>query len=480
MPRPRVIAALLLLYLLIAILTSHPFSTRPGETLPDNADALAFSWAMSWVCHQIGTDPVHLLKANIYHPDPAPLAYGEPMLGEALLACPVYAVTKNDVVTFNVTFVLTLTLAAFTMFLLSYEVTGHLGASILAGEIFSFTTANYESAARIQIVSNQWTPLALFFLVRLFKHRRLRDAIGLGLAFTMQGWACNYYKLFFATLLILIAPILFACLPRPRLAHLPWKGLLLSMAIAFVLFLPLDALQFINLQRTDTARAARIGALPHTSYWRTVPENLLYGWLFGESYVSYDDRYFLGLIPPLLAIIGLLALVPRIRRRAVAIEMSIDWRVLTPLLALGFFAFAFGCGKDLPTPWGDVPGPYNLLHNYIPGYQHTRVPSRFVMFVRVIVALLAAIGVVALLRSRWRGRVMRAALTAMALLIPLEHLAWPQPHWRISSGDRVPKAYHWLKTLPPGTPMLEFPPHSLNFRRWESWWMHLSTTHWLP
>jgi len=460
------------IYLTLAVATSVPLSIHPSGVLPDNADALHFAWSIAWVCHQLPRDPLHLLSANIFYPDTASLAYGEPMLGEALLGWPIFALTGNDVITFNLLFVATLCLSAFTMFLLALEITDDWPAALLAGEIFAFTTANYDSAARLQIVSSQWTPLALLFYLRLLREGRLRNAVGLGIAFGLQGLACNYYQLFFATLLLLSLPAFLAAVERPRWRNTPWLGLALAGSIAVAICLPLDLAQLRHLSHIASERAVREGALPQTSYMQTAPQNWLYGASFGAS-ASYDDRFFVGFATLLLLAAGVLATVPGVKLEAP--EQARRW--LIPFLAFGVLAFLLGCGKRLP--FGDVRGPFLLLHSFVPGYAQTRVPSRYAMFVRLAIAVFAAVGFAALF-ARAASRLRRAAILALGVVVPLEHVSAPLPTWRVSSGASRPEVYKWLAESQERGPVVEFPPHPLRLRRQEAFFQHFSTSHWRP
>ncbi|HEY7413009.1 MAG TPA: glycosyltransferase family 39 protein [Vicinamibacteria bacterium] len=458
-------------YVALAVASSVPLSTRPTQVLPDNADGVVFAWAIAWACHALGTDPLHLFRANVFHPDPAALAYGEPMIGQALLAWPVWALTGNDVLTFNLLYVLTLALAGWTMFLLAREVTGHEGAAALAGLVFAFTTANYDSAARIQIVSSQWTPLALYFLVRLARRGRLRDGAGLGLAFALQGLSCKYYQLFFATLLLATLPFFLRALPRPRLLHVPWRPLLVAGALAGTVLLPFDLAQQRHLARIESARGVSHPATA-ASYAQGMTGNWLYGERLGLVPTRYDDRYFPGFLPPVLALAGLLVAAPPLARRLRRTAPGASHGLLGAFLAFGLLAVLLSFGEASPL--------FRALNALVPGYAQTRVPSRFIMFARLSLALFAAVGVAALLRGA-RPLPRRLALVLLAVLLPLEHLSTPLPAWPVSSGARVPEVYRWLAARgPEGGPVLEFPPHPPRLRRWESFWHHFSTVHWLP
>jgi hypothetical protein len=473
-------AAIVAFFAVLAIGSTYPLSVHPAGLIYANADALAFAWAMAWNAHQLPRAPLSLAQANIFHPDPASLTYGEPMIAQGLIGLPVYALSGNDVLTFNIVLLATLVLSALGAFLLAVELTGNVAASVLAGLVFTFTTANYDSIPRLQVVSAQWTPLALFFLVRLLRGASRWDAAGLGIALGLQGLSSQYYKLYLITLLVLTAPLFLLALPPSRRPRIPWRGLAMSAAIFLAMTLPTDLVQWRQLRAANTERAARMGA-PPTSYRRALPENWLYGHREDPVVaVSFDDRYFTGVLPPVLAIVGAVALIKPLRRRLGLSSLPPSARAWPALLGLGLLAFLLGCGKVLPVPWvGPLPGPYLLLFDFVPGFNLTRVPSRFAMFVRLVMALLVAAGGAALLerlgrRARW------ILLALLGVALPLEHQSTPLPAWTVSTGARVPSVYRWLAEKGNSGAILEFPPYPVRIKRLEATWMHFSTVHWHP
>ncbi len=469
------------LFLATALLSLRPLSSQPRGHLPDNADALSCAWSTAWVCHQLAHEPLRLLDANVFHPDRRTLLYQDPMIAPALLACPIWAATGSPTLAYNTLLVLTLLAAALAAYALAVELTGSRVAGLVAGEVFAFTTANYDSLARVQVLSTQWTPLTLLFLARLLRGGRLRDGLLAGLCFALQGLCSGYSALYFATLLLLVAPLFWFALPCPR--RVPWLGSLAGLALALALLLPLARTQRDQFEGLDSARQLRVGALPGTSWLQALPGNLLYGRRLGSEKVGYDDRYFPGVLPPVLLVAGL-ALGAASRRRLDALAPAAEpaaalW--LAILLAFGAAAFVLGCGRTVPLPgWGHVPGPYAWLHAHVPLYAVTRVPSRFANFARLGLAVGAAYGAVALLGRLRAGRPARLATAALlALALPLEHWSTPLRAWPVPEGQTLPAVYAWLRSLPESTPVLEFPPAPPRGRRAEALWPLLSTAHWM-
>ena len=471
------IATVLAIYVVLAVATSHPLATTPSEVLPASNNSLLSAWTTSWVAQALPATPSTLFAANMFHPDRAALLYNEPMIGVGFLAWPIWMVTGDVAATYNLTFVLTLVLSALSMFLLVREVLGSLAAATVAGVVFAFTTANYDSAARLQIVSSQWTPLLLFFLVRLWRQGRARDALGMSASAVMQGLSCQYYTLYLATLLVVLAPMLLLVRGDRELWGRRWRGMALSIVVAFLLLVPLYAAQWEHLQSVQTEKPLRVGALPQTSYWNVLSGNWLYGGRIGLEHTSYDDRYFLGFVTLSLAGLGL---VLAGSRRSGSLGPKDRYRWLAFLAAFGALAFLLGGGRFLPIPGaGDLPGPYAWLHEHVPGYQQTRVPSRFSMFVRLSVAVFAGLGAQLLTR--------RLALTrpwlplgVLVFALPLEHLSTPLATYRLPVGSSEPEVYSWLESLPTATPILEYPMNPSRGRHWESLWTLQSARHWLP
>ena len=307
---------------------------------------------------------------------------------------------------------------------------GSPAAATVAGVVFAFTTANYDSAARLQIVSSQWTPLLLFFLVRLWRQGRTRDALGMSVAAVMQGLSCHYYTLYLATLLVVLAPTLLLVRGDRELWSRRWRGVALALVVALLLLVPLYAAQWEHLQSVRSEKPLRVGALPQTSYWNVLSGNWLYGGRIGLEHTSYDDRYFLGFVTLSLAGLGL---VLAGSRRSGSLGPKDRYRWLAFLAAFGALAFLLGGGRFLPIPGaGDLPGPYAWLHEHV--------------FVRLSVAVFAGLGAQLLTR--------RLALK--------------------------PEAYSWLESLPTGTPILEYPMNPSRGRHWESLWTLQSARHWLP
>jgi len=137
------VAWALVAYGLLTIAMTWPLARGLARDLPaDFGDPLFNSWVLAW-------DAEHLLRglaghldalreywnANIYYPHPLSLAYSEHLTAQAIVILPVYAISGNPILCYNVTFLLTFVLSALGMFLLVRELTGSGPAAFLAGVV---------------------------------------------------------------------------------------------------------------------------------------------------------------------------------------------------------------------------------------------------------------------------------------------------------------------------------------------------------
>src|SRR5688572_2363697 len=144
-------------------------------------------------------------NGNIFHPEPLALALSEHLFGQTLQILPVYWLTGNIILCYNLLFISTFALSAFGTYLLVRDLTGDRRAAFLAGLIYGFLPYRIASVPHLQVLSSQWMPFALWGLngaidrfaagSRIPAMRYLAGAVG---ALVMQNWSCGYYLLYFA------------------------------------------------------------------------------------------------------------------------------------------------------------------------------------------------------------------------------------------------------------------------------------------
>jgi hypothetical protein len=134
----------------------------------------------------------------------------------------------------------------------------------------------------------------------------------------------------------------------------------------------------------------------------------------------------------------------------------------------------------------ELVAPYELLMQYVPGFDGLRAPARFGMIVTLMLAVLAGYG--ADVVSRWRqGRVWLAALAVIFLIegnaLPFQTNATYTPRGfaglepRLYAPARAPAIYHEVNRLPVDAVLVELP---LGYPDFDLRAMFYSTVHWRP
>ena len=313
-------------YCALSIVMTWPLALGLARDVPgDLGDSLLNMWILSWGVEHVprlltGTLAwAEFWNGNIFHPEPLALTFSEHLFGQTLQMLPVYWLTGNIILCYNVTFILTFALSAFGTYLLVRDLTGDHRAAFLAGLVYGFLPYRIASVPHVQVMSSQWMPFALYGLNRwvstpnadksLPRHSSqgsARAAAGGTAALVMQNWSCGYYLLYFAPFVPLF--VLHRMWTSNKLGDLrTWIGLCASAAATLALTLPFLFPYAEAQRRFGMERPFGEVVQDSANVWSyvTASENV---WLWGKSLRFYphgEGETFLGFVPWVLAIVGL-------------------------------------------------------------------------------------------------------------------------------------------------------------------------------
>jgi hypothetical protein len=275
------------LYLLITLVFTWPLARGLTRDIPwDLGDSLLNCWILAWDAdHLLGvlSGDLNALKgfwnANIFYPEPLTLAYSEHLFAQAVQILPIYALTHNIILCYNLLFLSTFVLSGLGMFLFVREVTGSPRAAFVAGLIYAFAPFRVPQFAHLQVISSQWMPFVLYGLRRYFDTRRARPLLGAGAALVAQNLSCGYFLLFFAP--FVVAYVLFEVASRGLWADLRvWTSMAATAAGVALLTLPF-LLPYLELRRLGfpVRSLTEVGTYSADvfSYWTSPPESHLWG-----------------------------------------------------------------------------------------------------------------------------------------------------------------------------------------------------------
>ena len=169
-----------------------------------------------------------------YHPTPGVAAFTENLVGISAIATPIYWLTGSALATYNISFVLSWPLSAFTAYLLAFFLVRRHDAAFLAGLAWGFTPYRVTELAHLQMLSVYWFPLVLLGLHGYLEQRRVWWLVLFGVAWVLQSLANGYMLLFGAVFVGLW--LLYFCVRRDAWRALP--AIVPTWAVANLALLP--------------------------------------------------------------------------------------------------------------------------------------------------------------------------------------------------------------------------------------------------
>jgi len=209
-------------FAIAAIVMTLPLWQHPTRRLPsDLVDTLLNTWIIGWDADRLRHGLVGLWDAPIYYPYRNTLAFSENLLGIAVLVAPVYWITGNPILTYNVALILSFAIAGVGMYLLATSLTRSRRSGVIAAAFYAFCSFRFIELSHIQFIATGWLPIALYGLHRYFSTGR-RGYLGtFGVGCALQALSNSYVAYFMA---LPIASVALDGLRRERTRRAPAGG----------------------------------------------------------------------------------------------------------------------------------------------------------------------------------------------------------------------------------------------------------------
>ena len=485
-----------------------PYAARMASATPPGPDPLLQIWLARWIQHALIRHPLTLFDANVFYPNRLTLAYTDANIPGALLAAPIYLLTRDPLLTNSLLLLGTFVLAAGGMCAFVTRIAENRVAGFVAGLAYAFAPFRLVHLWHLNWLFAAWMPWLLLALVSLVERPNRRRAVVAGVMIAVQALTSFYFVPQVALLVggVVGVALLVDC--RTRTRHL--AGMLaLALGIAALLTVPLY-LSYLRV-RNDQGLAR---TLHEAEYWKATPASYLsippdadppLRWPgeraadnratgFQRTPDGHDHRETVAedaLFPGAIALLGALLALAGWRRRPA-------WTLL--LAGVGSIAVVLSLGPSLgPRSGGGIPLPYGFLFKHVPIFAAMRVPARWGGVVDVAVVALGGLGLAWVwerlgrsLTGWWLGtprarRLAGSALaTGVAALLLAELMPGSVAMETVDQSAAVKAPYTWLATQPDG-PLMEFPaedpvegPRASSARRHADLAMYWSTIHWKP
>jgi len=454
-------------YTILAIIVTWPALVHLRDRVLGAypGDNFIFLWALWYTAHAIfdlHTSP--FFDANIYFPFGFSLFrnLGDVSPATILASIPLTR-CLGEVATYNLLIIISFALTGFGTFLLARELRAGFPGALVAGIGVGFCAYHFAHAAgHLSLASTQWIPFFFLYLERTLQKPGIRNAVLLGLFYSLSALVSWYY----ASLLPIVA-VLYLSLrlnyfkERKRLVRLVKPGLV-AAACASVLVLPFAVPYMLALkQGTMAVRSVEesqafsasvadffIPSVRHPLFGHWVAQH----WRVGANGVWGEWQVYLGTLILPLALLGIL----RSKHR----------RVTAGLIAMGAGAFVLALGPTLyfvhpPSfpgtpnlaPLSRIPLPVLALKD-IPPFSFLRAWARMGFFLQLAVALLAAQGCTYLLELIGRhSTAQRAVALTVISLATLDSMVVP-----FGMAPVAPRPVdRWLAAQPGKFPVMEYP-----------------------
>ena len=313
----RETAYVTLAYAAIAVVMTWPLAAGMTRDVAwDLGDSVLNMWILAWDCEQLRgilqghySHLRHFFDANIFHPAPLTLAYSEHLVPQAIEIFPIYALTKNPILCYNLLFLSTFVLSGLGMFLFAREVTGNTAAAVVGGLLFAFAPYRIPQSSHLQVLSSQWMPFAMYGFRRYFEGGRTRVLIGATAAVIVQGLSSGYYLLYFSP--FAVAFVLWEMWRTGRLKdRRTWFALLAAAAVTALVIAPFVVPYFRASRELELSRSlsetTRLSADIY-SYATASTAQRFWGERIGNIFPKREGELFPGAVPLLLALAGIVA-----------------------------------------------------------------------------------------------------------------------------------------------------------------------------
>ena len=304
-------------YSVVALLMTWPLARQLTTAMPgDLGDPLLNAWILAWGSDHftafLGGDFNAFSRwwnANIFHPAPLALAYSEHLAPQVVAGLPVWWLTGNVLLVYNVLFLASIVLSGLGAFLLVRDLTGRPRAALVAGLFFAFVPYRIAQAAHLQVLWAQWMPMAIFALRRYLSARTSAWWVAALAALLAQQLSCGYYLVYFTP--FAAAWVAWEVTSRSLwndrrlLAALAGMGIA-DLALAWPFLAPYLELRALGFAARPLAEVISFSA-DTTAYLATHQTNRVWGSIL-NSLARPENDLFPGLLPLLFAAAGIAAM----------------------------------------------------------------------------------------------------------------------------------------------------------------------------
>ena len=200
----------LILLLFFSYIHTYPYdvlSQLHFETL--HSELVPSYWVFNWhLTHLIRGEFDQLFSGNLFYPLNDSVLFNENLLSSAILAAPLFWLTGDSYLCYEILIFISFILCFLGMYLLSRQLNFDAVPSILAAFIFSFSEYRIGTYIYGHFATMQWMPFTLLYIHKYFDEKKCFNLYVAAIFYALQTTASAHYFVLFSLFLLVFIAIL--------------------------------------------------------------------------------------------------------------------------------------------------------------------------------------------------------------------------------------------------------------------------------
>lgn len=346
-------------------------------------------WGAKYLLGEIPNYIHSIYSLPVAYPYQNSLAFSDNLFGNLVIFLPLYAATKNNILSYNLWILISHGLNFFAIIffltktqLIYYRTSSHkFILSTIGGIIFAFSLpAITLLGAHFQLIGMFFIPITVYFYEQIWLKNSITNHILFALSLSIQFYLAVHLGFFLLVLLLSLTPMYYA---NQRvefnfiLKKIPYSFLIVLVLVGGLLYPYLISAKLTG-YRGFSDVSANIPSI--TNFFTTEISYNLNNWLSIDSSKHHEKAIFLGVAPFFLLCMLLIKKIS-LTKRQFTISFNDNTEIRYALYALIFLSLFIVQESQI----------FRIFFSLVPGFNAIRTPGRFILVVAFVFALLVAL-----------------------------------------------------------------------------------------